>query len=40
MGLSEINVDAAVSKMGKSGAIGAVCRALNGDFMGASAVVV
>jgi hypothetical protein len=36
----KINVDAAVKKTCKSGAIAAVCRAMNRDFLGASSVVV
>jgi hypothetical protein len=38
--LMKINVDAAVKKTCKSGAIAAVCRAMNRDFLGASSVVV
>jgi hypothetical protein len=36
----KINVDAAVKKTGKSGAIAAVCRATDGRFLGASAIVI
>ena len=36
----KINVDAAVSRSGNGGALGAVCRSEDGSFMGASSLVV
>jgi ribosomal protein L14E/L6E/L27E len=36
----KISVDSAVKKTGKAGAIAAVCRATDGRFLGASAVVI
>ena len=38
-GRAKINVDAAVSPRRKCGAVGAICRDRNGDFLGASVVV-
>ena len=37
-GMSKINVDAAVAKSAVKGAVGAVCRANDGSFLGASAM--
>jgi ribonuclease HI len=39
-GFVKFNVDAAVKKTSKAGAIAAVCRAENGDFLGTSAVII
>jgi ribonuclease HI len=39
-GMVKINVDAAVRKTEKVGAVAAICRSANGDFLGASVVVV
>ncbi|KAK1650398.1 hypothetical protein QYE76_068203 [Lolium multiflorum] len=40
LGYAKLNVDAAMSKTSRGGAVGVICRSDNGDFMGASTLTV